>query len=817
MKLNALASKANPIILFLFVAAAITPAARAQNEKSATAKTETNAAPDLVEVSAAKGVPQLPGSAWKFDRESAINLPNGGHVASILEFFYLPAVMANTDTGGFSRPENVQISQLGESYKWQRWYFAGADISNPSNPGEPLVYMPLAALSGFSAEKYGVSNTQKNGYHMQPLAAPDQKSEVTLSMPLQVGGFAVIPRAVADREPASDWGAPEKARGFEPGSFEARASYAFKTGESNALIFADGYRKSRHFNNLASPETAAESTLMGMFRPGFVAGDELHTTLQYRSRTNLGAEYWFAESQTLKSDQISGVANYRFSTAKAEGTLALGYANRNTTLNSAALQRSAVDSLIQAPAFLPTATHTMFFDASGFKKLPGESYDLEYGINSRVEFEHRRVAPPANLLSETFYNAPLAVTQYESASDEANYLMRWQPFVRAQKKYARSEFLAGANAHIDWGFTDAGSKIGFVHPAALISGKTMLGSSGYFVSGGLQHDTLGFTLQEVSYLNRDGLSGTRYNWADTNGNGVADAGELSLPSRTGARYSTGQKGLEAPQKEELNLSVGYAGFKGWLLEFNLNGRIYRKLFEVRYADGTSPQFAPSSAGGTVAVYDKTGTGNEIYELRNAEKDAYYAHTEITLAQSDRRSDWIIRASVGGYFGAGYTPQGMGMFYNDVGVYNESTADPNFRENRFGRLDNDRGYIGKIIFGRRFAKAFTVMNVLRYRDGESLAGYRRVTGLSQGPILVPFEERGGGLTGVGRYTYSLAWDLRLRYETVFSGNPAWAFLDVYNLINSRTELTEYPLEGTAFRDPVEQGIARTLRIGLGMNF
>ena len=766
---------------------------------------------------AAGQVPQLPGSAWKFDREAALLLPNGGHVASVLEFFYQPAVMANTDTGGFSRPENVQISQLGESYKWQRWYFAGADISNPSNAGEPLIYMPLAALSGISAEKYAVAGTQKNGYHMQPLSLQSEKSHVALSMPLQVGGFAVIPRAAADREPASDWGAPEKARGFEPGSFEARASYAFKAGESNAMIFADGYRKSRHFNNLSAPETATESTLMGIFTPGFVAGDQLHTTVQYRSRTHLGAEHWFAESQTLKSEQLATVTNYRFSTAKAEGTLAFGYAHRNQTLNGAALQRSAVDSLIQAPAILPTATHTLFFDASGFKKIPGDSYDLEYGVNSRMEFEHRRVAPPANLLSETLYNAPLAVTQYESSSAEANYLMRWQPFVRAQKKYARSEYLVNANAHIDWGFTDAGSKIGFVHPAALISGKTMLGNSGYFVSGGLQHDTLGFTLQEVSYLNRDGLSGTRYNWADTNGNGVADAGELTLPSRTGAKYSTGQKGLEAPQKEELNLSLGYAGFKGWLLEFNFNGRVYRKLFEVRYADGTSPQFTPSSAGGTVAVYDKSGTGNEIYELRNAEKDAYYAHTEITLAQNDKNSDWIIRASVGGYFGAGYAPQGMGMFYNDVGAYNESTADPNFRENRFGRLDNDRGYIGKIIFGRRFAKAFTVMNVLRYRDGESLAGYRRVTGLSQGPILVPFEERGGGLTGVGRYTYSLAWDLRLRYETVFSGNPAWAFLDIYNLVNSRTELTEYPLEGTAFRDPVEQGIARTLRIGLGMNF
>lgn len=109
------------------------------------------------------------------------------------------------------------------------------------------------------------------------------------------------------------------------------------------------------------------------------------------------------------------------------------------------------------------------------------------------------------------------------------------------------------------------------------------------------------------------------------------------------------------------------------------------------------------------------------------------------------------------------------------------------------------------------------NVLRYRDGEAMAGYQVVTGLAQGPIIVPTEERGGGLSGVGRHTYSFAWDLRLRYDAVLFGNKAWAFLDVYNLLNSRTELAEYPMVGTAYRDPVEQGIQRSMRLGFGMNF
>ncbi len=756
--------------------------------------------------------------SWSLTKAEVKDLPNGNHAASLLEFMFQPAVLANTDTGGFARAENVQISMLGESYKWQRWYFGGANISNPGKPGEPLLYLPIGILDSLMAEKYLSANTEKNGIHLNPLKVSEATNSVQFSMPIPLGGPSFIPRAAADREPASDWGAPTTARGFAAGSFEGNALISLGgKDQRTGFLFADGYLARRNFNNLGTPETAGEGTVLAGLNPSWLPNDSLHFALQARSRTNLGAEYFFKESQTLKSGQYSLLAQYNFSSPKAEGALAWGYAYRQTDLNSNALTRSVTDTPYQAPAFLPDNVHTMFIDGSGFKKIPWDLIPIEYGINSRVEFEHRRQRPPADQLTETLNNSALAATLYDGASSEANYLMRWQPFLRAVKKSARSEFSAGVNGHIDWGFTDAGTKLGFVHPAGNLRGQTYLGGSNFFLGGGVLHDTLGFTLQEVSYLNSDSLSGKRYNWADANGNGVVDTGELSQGTQTGGKYHRIGGNLQAPQKEELNLNFGYTGWQHWLLQLNFNGRIYRKLFEVRYADGSSPAFTSSTAGGSVAVYNKTGTGSELYELRNSDKDAYYAHIEITIAKAPSSGDWIFRGSIGGYYGAGYSPQGLNAFYNDTGAYNEGTADPNFRETRFGRLDNDRGYLGKIIFGRRFAKVFTVSNVLRYRDGQAMAGYQVVTGLAQGPILVPTEERGGGLSGVGRHTYSLAWDLRLRYDAVLFGNTAWAFLDIYNLLNSRTELAEYVMVGTAYRDPVEQGIQRTMRLGLGMNF
>ncbi|HMV34411.1 MAG TPA: hypothetical protein PKD60_00850, partial [Turneriella sp.] len=45
---------------------------------------------------------RLPHANWRITQAEIGELPSGGHVAGLLEFLYQPAVMANTDTGGFA-------------------------------------------------------------------------------------------------------------------------------------------------------------------------------------------------------------------------------------------------------------------------------------------------------------------------------------------------------------------------------------------------------------------------------------------------------------------------------------------------------------------------------------------------------------------------------------------------------------------------------------------------------------------------------------------------------------------------------------------
>lgn len=446
-----------------------------------------------------KPTAQFP-QAWKMTKDDIAALPNGNHVASLLEFMFQPAVMTNVDTGGFARPEDVKIAMFGESTTWQRWYFGGANITNPSRPGEPLLYVPIGVLAEVSAEKYGVSNTEKNGIHMQALSASHAQNSIEISAPFTVDGPHIIPRAVADREPASDWGAPTSSRAFQTPSFEGHALKTFRLkNNQNGFLFADGYLMRRSFNNLSSPEKTGAFTLMSGLNPNFLPNDALNFAVQGRMRSNLGAEYYFNENQTLKSDQYSSLAQYNFSSDKAEGSFAAGYAYRNTSLNASALDRSATDALYQAPAFIPEKTHTFFFDGEGFKKIPWEKVKLEYGVNSRFEMMNRSQSASNNVLEQDLYGTPQSATLYSGTSNETNYRLRWQPFIRTKQEYARAEWSASINAHADWGFTDAGSKLGFIMPAAKLHGKSYLGSSAFFVGGDVLHDTLGFTLQDVSF------------------------------------------------------------------------------------------------------------------------------------------------------------------------------------------------------------------------------------------------------------------------------------------------------------------------------
>ena len=140
---------------------------------------------------------------------------------------------------------------------------------------------------------------------------------------------------------------------------------------------------------------------------------------------------------------------------------------------------------------------------------------------------------------------------------------------------------------------------------------------------------------------------------------------------------------------------------------------------------------------------------------------------------------------------GFAPAGNGPDNNDYAVISEKTADPNSLTNSSGgRLDSDRAYKGVILFGWRMIEDLSLGITVRYRDGEPFSQHRIYENENGMPVAVMNRERGNwDNNGLGRFTFSWNIDIRLRYTPVLFGKNIEATIDIFNVLDSSTEILE----------------------------
>jgi len=158
-----------------------------------------------------------------YNKIDSLRLPVSNSYGFFIEYYHGAGLLSNADVGGFSDSEEQRISKYGESIYWQRFYVNGHDISHPLKPGLPLFSfsnkfwdkMLLRAASNSFLAKNGlewVLDSKKNA------ADTDEKRtyELFAAHMNNLGGESFMPEKTLDREPAQDWGAPNKRRKFLP-------------------------------------------------------------------------------------------------------------------------------------------------------------------------------------------------------------------------------------------------------------------------------------------------------------------------------------------------------------------------------------------------------------------------------------------------------------------------------------------------------------------------------------------------------------------------------------------------------------------------
>ena len=157
-------------------------------------------------------------------------------------------------------------------------------------------------------------------------------------------------------------------------------------------------------------------------------------------------------------------------------------------------------------------------------------------------------------------------------------------------------------------------------------------------------------------------------------------------------------------------------------------------------------------------------------------------------------------------------RGFGALENDAAVLGDVFINPNSRVHAQGRLFTERGYTIKTAGVYQLPADVRLGVVARYQDGQHFARLVIVPNLNQGPEAIR-----AFANGRTRFTYSMTIDACLQKGFVIGAGRVDAFMDAYNLLNTATEVEEFPVSGPTSRLTAAVQPPRAVHIGFRVTF
>ena len=227
---------------------------------------------------------------------------------------------------------------------------------------------------------------------------------------------------------------------------------------------------------------------------------------------------------------------------------------------------------------------------------------------------------------------------------------------------------------------------------------------------------------------------------------------------------------------------------------------------VDLVNGSTSQLLP--------FYNRTPStfGADRYLLTNpADDEATFVGVDVTGQVRTERVFLIAGATAGRSEGLSAN-RGFQATENDQGVLGEVFVDPNARTFARGRLFTERGYTIKTAGVYRFGKDVTLGIAARYQDGQHFARLVVVENLNQGAEAVRAFPN-----GKTRFTYTMTVDVRLQKGFRVGAHRVVAFADAYNLLNNAKEIEEFPVTGPKSRFTAAVQPPRAIHTGLRLTF
>lgn len=741
-------------------------------------------------------------------------LPSSENLNNMADLWFVSVLNQRPDGAGIGTFDEWNLSSHGRSWMQTRYFLNGHDLTDPARPGNPLIDLPPSFWKTLDYQSFW---TNTPGFHFLIGDGPTHGAQARMAWGQSIHGPTVIPQGIFDRDTAVPFGATAVRRSvgdrraaglaLRASGFDVRADFLQQTNVYPTL------RSS--FGKLVDAHNQRATFLLQAPRSTTRLPIDIVALAQLIDRDHAGAEYRFPVEQTLKQSSRTAAIYADLPVEFASGaTLSIRTglgARRDNHIASADysyVTDISEEWLWQHRAIAPFDLQRFRIDKQMQLTLSkGSTLTSDLGLT----YHRRHELDRSRLEATTFRNATgvddqsVVLRDVTSSSDHEAIGKNWRlTLANPVPWFDHTNLRMG----VDYSSmtTPSAAGVAFFSPFLGLSHTWHFSGGTFDVSG--EHIPESLTSEVGDFLDRSQSSGRLYEWNDdgdfvpassekgrflgsTGGWTHRRAEHLVRPSaeQVAARYVTPQLG---PIKLIISASLRHLHNR-FVVRLENEEKFYKKN-QLSNIDSRTT----GSDDADLTVYERTRFGNEVYVLQNAQRANTYLGSEIQLLSVGSRM-WFVNLGLAGYWSWGAAPFGLFADRNDSGVIDEIDGDPNARVNQRGRLDNDRSFFIKLLAGLQPLDQLAITTALRYRDGEPMTRIVVAENLSQGPTALQSEPRGDPIP---RFTFHMTLDVRLRYAPWGPGSPVVFVADIYNVLNSGTEISEDVQTGVDYRRSLE---------------
>ncbi len=743
-------------------------------------------------------------------------------------------------TGSFNQPDALVFSVSGNSYRWNKYYLNGFRINSRFASGSAL----------FTPDMYSHS-LNLNYYNSSLFFDTDSIIPNSISASYNAGGLGGISPGTKQfinllhKTAQERLYKPIEYRNKIKSAGEIQLNYALDVDGKKymqQLYVGAGTRMLVDFDEFGIndyyPEDFYKVQLSGQLplKPGKLF-DNTNYILNISQRDNLYNEFYFGKNETAKNNSYNFAVYGSKKTDKYQYTSGITLATNYINHNNLNFNRNIIDQDGEGfePWYVDGYTSEISHSITYEKKI-AKNLQLTFdGYNSLIHFSPENSTFQNAIYSKNIYTdfTSLYIYNWNSKAFTSGLLentlsLKWQ-----KKLSSKSDIRANADVTLDGMLLSSKSMIRpnwqgkiswYIHP-----------NNWFSMEVNLSKNRVSFNYDDIKYFSNDYLNGDIYYWKDANGDKTYQESEKSSYfTSTGGKYHTAATNLRQPSYFTFDLPF-YARFGNHEFSIlnsftkyvdNWTTRLDKPATDYGYFANESDQqiyFYNNGARNYIVDYYPSEYMTTASPLNFLTNSPFYLSN--TLKYQYISNKFLFSLSWSSYMVSGISTLGNGPLHNNMGVYSETSANPNIAYKLLGRLDQDRAYIARILLSYQLTKNLRFSFTGKWKDGQPFTSFNTLikTDLNGNNQAAMWDIRTKGInpfTGNfgSREDMFFNIDIRAAYQGVVANHKYELQLMMYNIYDFGTELTEYTfqpnsIERLAMSINIPRGLILTAKFDL----